>query len=149
MVSELIHTTVVSSVVSCGRMTTDNAALSPALSSPVPVIFISVIGFFTVTVQLSCIFPSSVSTVITALPAPLAVTTPSCDTSATPLSEDVQITFLLAAFSGSTSAVSCSLCCQFSSNACLFNFTAVTAVSGSATLFVNALILKFVLLVFP
>ena len=77
------------------------------------------------------------------------VTITSCDTSATPLSEDVQITFLLAAFSGSTSAVSCSLCCQFSSNACLFNFTAVTAVSGSATLFVNALILKFVLLVFP
>ena len=77
------------------------------------------------------------------------VTITSCDTSATPLSEDVQITFLLAAFSGSTSAASCSLCCQFSSNACLFNFTAVTAVSGSATLFVNALILKFVLLVFP
>ena len=59
----------------------------------------------TVTSHLAVLAPSSVVTVIAALPGATAVTSPVAETVATFSSLDVQLTFLLEAFSGRTVAV--------------------------------------------
>ena len=61
-------------------------------------------GALTVTVQEAVNKPSSVVTVMTAVPPATAVTTPSSETVATVSLSEVQRTFLLVAFSGVTVA---------------------------------------------
>ena len=60
----------------------------------------------TVTAQVACLFPSTVATVMVAVPALLAVTKPDELTDATFALFDVHVTFLLVAFDGVTVAVS-------------------------------------------
>ena len=60
----------------------------------------------TVTAHVAVWLPSSVVTVIAALPLPVAVTLPVLSTAATAVFEDVHVTFLLSASAGATVAVS-------------------------------------------
>ena len=61
---------------------------------------------FTVTEQVAFLLPSSVVTVIVAVPAFFAVTTPELETVATVVLFEVQVTFLFVALDGDTVAVS-------------------------------------------
>ena len=61
---------------------------------------IRIAPFSTFTVQVAVLLPSSVVTVITALPSALPVTLPFWSTSAIPELPEVQVIFLLLAFAG-------------------------------------------------
>ena len=78
-----------------------NRSSSPVFSLPDPLTSL----FLTVTVHFAVFPPSFVLTVIVAVPADLAVTTPEPDTVATDVLLDDQETFLLVAFEGVTVAV--------------------------------------------
>jgi hypothetical protein len=74
------------------------------LSSDTPVTAITV--WFTVTWHVAALLPSSVVTVIVAVPGETAVTQPFDETVATDVELDFQFTFLFVALSGKTVAVS-------------------------------------------
>lgn len=80
----------------------------------------------TVTSHVAVLLPSAVVTVIVALPAETAVTTP-LETVATDVFNDVQVTVLLVAFSGATVAVKVSVAPTSSVVSVLFKLTPVTA----------------------
>ena len=61
-------------------------------------------GFFTVIVHFAVLLPSDVLTVIVAVPADFAVTTPDEETVATLVLDELQVTDLLLAFEGDTVA---------------------------------------------
>ena len=80
----------------------------------------------TVTAQVAFLLPSAVVTVIVALPAALAVTTPEAETVATSVLLDDQVTSLFVAFSGVTVAVSVAVSPSVRVNEVLSRLTPVT-----------------------
>ena len=105
----------------------------------------SVAFFSTVTLQLACLFPSSVVTVIIAVPSFLAVITP-FSTVATSSLFELHVMFLFVAFSGITVAVRVSVSPSFIVVCSLFNFTSVTGVLVvSSVLSLSDAIIKFLI----
>lgn len=84
--------------------------------------------FCTVTVQLAVLLPSSVVTVIVAVPSALAVTNPVEETVATEVLLLVQVTFLFVALEGYTVAVSVPVAFGASVIEVLFKLTLVTGI---------------------
>ena len=105
----------------------------------------SVAFFSTVTLQLACLFPSSVVTVIIAVPSFLAVITP-FSTVATSSLFELHVMFLFVAFSGITVAVRVSVSPSFIVVCSLFNFTSVTGVLVvSSVLSLSDAIIKYLI----
>ena len=87
----------------------------------------------TVTLQAAVLPPSAVVTVMVASPTALPVTLPLLSTVATPVLEDFQVTFLLAALEGDTVAVSWVAPLTFTVAEVLFSDTPVTATVAAVT----------------
>ena len=86
------------------------------------------IAAWTVTEHVAVLDPSVVVTVIVAVPAALAVTTPLEDTVATEVLLDDHVTDLSVAFDGNTVAVKVSVSPTVMDNELLFKLTPVTAI---------------------
>ena len=99
------------------------------------------IGAFTVTVQVAVLPASVVVTVIVAVPAFFAVTTPSEDTVATVMLFDDQVTDLLEAFDGFTVAVSAWVSPSVRVRDVLSSVTPVTGMTGALTVTVQVAVL--------
>lgn len=95
----------------------------------------------TVTVQEAVLFPSAVLTVIVAVPADFAVTTPLDETVATLVFDELHVTFLLVAFEGDTVAVSVSVEPVFNVVLVLLSDTPVTETVGFVTVTVQVAVL--------
>ena len=130
---EVVHITFLLDAFS-GRSSTAKTSCSPRfklalvalMSIPVTSILL------TVTVQVAVKPPSVVFAVMVAVPFAFAVTTPVTETSATLLSELVQVTRLLSASAGATVALSCAVSLTSKLTAVLSSETPVTAIfSGS------------------
>ena len=98
-------------------------------------------GALTVTVQVAVLPPSVVVTVIVAVPAFFAVTTPSEDTVATVVLFDDQVTDLLEAFDGFTVAVSAWVSPSVKVSKVLSSITLVTRTIGAFTVPVQVAVL--------
>ena len=99
------------------------------------------VAALTVTVQVAFLFPSAVVTVMVAVPAATAVTLPFESTFATLVLLELQLTFLLVAFSGFTVAVKVSVLPTVSSVAVLFRATPGTATVEAVTVTVQVAVL--------
>lgn len=91
------------------------------------------VAALTVTVQLAVFVPSSVVTVIVAVPALTAVTLPVLLTVATDVFDDLQLTFLFVAVDGATVAVSVSDVPSVRVSVDLFRLTLVTEIVAALT----------------
>jgi hypothetical protein len=91
------------------------------------------VGVVTVNVHVELLFPSTEATVITVVPAVLAVTNPEELTVAMFVLPDDQVTAWLVALLGATVTVSVSVAPTFSESDVLFNDTPVTEITGFVT----------------
>ena len=109
--------------------------VNEVLSNETPVT--ETVAALTVTVQVAVFPPSLVFTVILAVPAAFAVTTPEEDTVATDVLSDDQVTDLLVAFEGVTVAVSVCVSPAVMDRVVLFRETPVTGTVAALTVTVQ------------
>ena len=128
-----------------GETVAINVSESPTVSDklllfrPTPVT--ATVAAVTVTLQVAVLDPSTVFTVIVAVPAAFAVTRPEEDTVATAVLPDDHVTFLFVAFDGATVAVSVSVSPTVSDKLLLFSVTPVTATVASVTVTLHVAVL--------